>query len=261
MGTDIIKINPFRDLYKMCYSSTAVSCYPIMVDVELTNMCNFSCSMCPVGEDRVNRPQGFMSDKTWQAILKELALCDTPVRFVRWGEPTLHPQLYEYITDAKRHGLLTHLTTNGRKLDVALAVRLDSIKFSVHTWEGVFDVARKLYQEEHRPFITITGYGDMRIPSDCCDESSYIEMRDLSQPSEKYYPCPEVFSKLSVDWDGMVTACCGDYDRKMIVGDIHENTLTEIWQCDRLNYYRRMLSEMRHSELPLCRSCVRSEYK
>jgi len=263
MGDGFITINPFSELYEKCYSSTEPGSYPIMVDVELTNTCNFSCEMCPVGNDELKRPQGFMSDKTWRAVLNELDSHKTPVRFVRWGEPTLHPLLYEYITDAKHHGLLAHLTTNGSKLDIELTCRsgLDSIKFSAHNWRGVFDVAKELFQREVRPFITVSGYESISIPDGCCDDSMCMEIRDLSCPSGKYYPCPEVFSKLSVDWDGKVTACCGDYNRKMVVGDIHENTLAEIWNCDKLNRYRKMLSEMRHAELPLCRNCVRSEYK
>lgn len=261
MGKGIVKINPFREFYRTCYSSTATADFPVIIDVELTNMCNFTCDMCPIGQDSIKRPRGFMADETWQMILKELSLRKTPVRFVRWGEPTIHPSLYEYIEEAAKYGILTHLTTNGSKLDVnSLPVGLGSIKFSVHDWPGVFDVARELYHKKYRPYITIAGYSNIQIPPDCSDESMYMKVRDLSEPSEEYHPCPEVFSKLSIDWDGRVTACCGDYDRKMIIGDIYKETLAEIWLSKKMEYYRKMLSEMRHAELPLCRSCVREKW-
>jgi len=46
-----------------------------------------------------------------------------------------------------------------------------------------------------------------------------------SMIEERLKICPEVFGKLSIDWDGQITACCSDYDRKMVVGDISENTI------------------------------------
>jgi len=67
--------------------------------------------------------------------------------------------------------------------------------------------------------------------------------------------CPEVFNKLSINWDGLVTACCGDYDNMMIVGNIKNNTLGDIFHSDKINYYRNMILSNKHSELDLCRIC------
>ena len=67
--------------------------------------------------------------------------------------------------------------------------------------------------------------------------------------------CPEVFDKLSVNWDGTISACCADSDNLMVIGDINTNSLVEIWNSPLLTHYREMLSDMRHDELPLCRTC------
>ena len=67
--------------------------------------------------------------------------------------------------------------------------------------------------------------------------------------------CPEVFGKLSIDWDGQVSACCTDYDRKMIVGNIHKNTLSEIFNNEKIRKYRELLLERNFDKISLCNEC------
>ena len=72
----------------------------------------------------------------------------------------------------------------------------------------------------------------------------------------KVHPeCPEVFDKLSVNWDGRITACCADFDDVMLIGDITQGTLLEAWNSDTMNGYRKILSEGGHDQLTLCRTC------
>ena len=72
---------------------------------------------------------------------------------------------------------------------------------------------------------------------------------------KQYSQCPEVFDKLSINWDGTVSACCGDYDDLMVVGDLKRSSLQQIWKSKQINTFRIMLADMRHEELELCRTC------
>lgn len=67
--------------------------------------------------------------------------------------------------------------------------------------------------------------------------------------------CPEVFDKLSIDWDGKVSACCGDYDNELVIGDFKNETLREIFCGERVQTIREMLSREDYDKLPLCRDC------
>ncbi|MCL2015880.1 MAG: SPASM domain-containing protein [Defluviitaleaceae bacterium] len=67
--------------------------------------------------------------------------------------------------------------------------------------------------------------------------------------------CPEVFGKLSVDWDGQVTACCADYDGNMIIGDINKNTIAEIFHSDIAENYRQILRKREFTKIRQCNSC------
>lgn len=90
------------------------------------------------------------------------------------------------------------------------------------------------------------------------DMAEKLRLRDLKNKEsvvKKHVECPEVFDKLSVDWDGMVTACCWDYDHKMVVGDVRNSSLEEIWRSERMNRFRSLLADMRHDEIQLCSTC------
>jgi len=132
-------MNPFQDRYDACNGGTNASKYaelpdfPCIIDVELTSSCNFRCLMCPTGNRSLKRPAVLMTDKTLLAIIDQCVEHDTALRFIGWGEPTLHPVLVPALRQAR--GLLTHINTNGSKITPEFAfdlveAGLSSIKFS-----------------------------------------------------------------------------------------------------------------------------------
>lgn len=71
--------------------------------------------------------------------------------------------------------------------------------------------------------------------------------------------CSEVYTELSVNWDGSVSSCCADFDKKLVVGHI-DDSLRSIWQhSEKLRLIRRMLDNGMHDSLLLCSTC-RSNY-
>lgn len=67
--------------------------------------------------------------------------------------------------------------------------------------------------------------------------------------------CAEIWDKLSINWDGNVSACCADYDNMMIVGNILENDLQELFCGEKERQYREILKNDNYDILPLCRNC------
>ncbi len=129
-------MNPFRPLYDLCNSPKGeLIDFPRMIDVELTSSFNFRCLMCPTGNRSLARPAEFMSLETFGKIVDQCVEHGTALRFIGWGEPTLHPNVVNFIRASTERDLLTHLNTNGSKLTGKLAQNLvnaglSSIKFS-----------------------------------------------------------------------------------------------------------------------------------
>lgn len=154
------RVNPFAPLYRQCNTGTAAEKYrglkpfPTIIDVELTNACNFSCLFCPTGNKAMRRRTGVMAEETMWRIVADASMHvadDHPIalRLIGWGEPLMHDGLVDMIWHAKRNGLLVHLNTNGSLLDEVggywardlIGAGLDSIKFS---FQGV---SRQSYRE------------------------------------------------------------------------------------------------------------------
>jgi radical SAM protein with 4Fe4S-binding SPASM domain len=270
--------------------------FPRMIDVELTAKCNFRCAMCPVGQKRVKREQGDMSLDTLMKVLQQAKRYRTPIRYIRWGEPMMSPIFKDAIIQTKRHKLMCHVNTNGWFMNEDMAYflieeKLDSIKFS---FQGVTPRSYSIWRRKNffdELIMRIKMLRDIR--SKMKADYPYIQVGTTIQPdtresaiesfkkvvgryaddvyvsttmdleskrnADNYCECPEVFDKMSVDWDGKVVACCGDYDKFMVVGDIHQDTLKDIWRSAELNRIRNKLSRYEHGDFELCSRCARSQ--
>lgn len=133
--------NPFLPIYAQLNAGSAEERYaarpdfPLLLDVELTNHCNFLCRMCETGMRTSPRARGYMQQEIFEKILVEATSHKSALRFIRWGEPTLHPHWLDWLLLAKSKGLLVHFNTNGSLLDKKSLTQLveggvDSIKFS-----------------------------------------------------------------------------------------------------------------------------------
>jgi len=250
--------------------------------------------MCPTGQKRIRRKIGDMGFVMLNQILREIKPYKTAVRFIRWGEPMCSAIFADAIRMTKNHGLLCHVNTNGSMVDERwmqffINEKLDSIKFSFqgvtdrgyhemrNSWQfnSLIEKVKTFYlmrteQGSPTPFIqvgttvttelpeTIQFFRDALEPfTDAVYVSKTMDLQEARQ-AKNYCQCPEVFDKLSIDWDGTVTACCGDYDNHMVVGCLRQQTLKEIWEGHELAHIRENLSNNRHDKFYLCARCARS---
>lgn len=91
------------------------------------------------------------------------------------------------------------------------------------------------------------------------DMDAVVKMRELRKAGEggKLFRgrCSEVYTELSVNWDGSVSACCADFDKKLVVGHV-DDSLYSVWNhSEKLCLIRRMLDEGMHDSLLLCSTC------
>jgi len=55
---------------------------------------------------------------------------------------------------------------------------------------------------------------------------------------EKGY-CPHLFETITIRWNGDVVPCCYDIMSEYVIGNIHENSLEEIWNNERYHNIRK----------------------
>ncbi len=67
--------------------------------------------------------------------------------------------------------------------------------------------------------------------------------------------CPDPFSKLSINSDGTVSVCCVDWSHGLVVGNVCENSIEEIWNGERFKEIRWFHITGNRSRITVCRDC------
>lgn len=295
----------FQDVIK---NKSCVPDFPYIVDIELTNHCNLKCIFC--GQQAMNRKKGFLKDEILKKVIDECAIYNTPIRFIRWGEPFLHEKIIVFFKYIKSKNLLLHVTNNGlvisqKHMEALIDLEINSLIFSFQGGtKEQYEIMRnntlyhvlknnvlkmvELRGDKNKPYIhistTITdetkdqidsfvnywgnivdsvGVGHTNLSRLTSNQINSFEARNKIELLKKhetvkkiYRPCTEVYQKLSIDWDGKVTCCCGDYDNFMTIGDIEESSLYNIWNnSNELKMFRELLNKNYHRSLALCSTC------
>ncbi|MFC1620584.1 radical SAM/SPASM domain-containing protein, partial [Candidatus Neomarinimicrobiota bacterium] len=98
-------------------SDFTVSEYPYMLQIEPTNMCNLSCPLCPVSENRLERKPRNMSLKEFMSIIDDMEDYLLFLILWEWGEPLVNPKLPAMIKYASERGIKTVTSTNAHFLN------------------------------------------------------------------------------------------------------------------------------------------------
>ncbi|MBR2930652.1 MAG: radical SAM protein [Clostridia bacterium] len=103
--------------------------------VEITNVCNRSCSFCP-GTARAPR---MLSVDEFSIIAEKISPLTDYVYLHVMGEPLMHPELFDIISIAKLGGLNVAITTNGTLLgelsEELICAKPYKVNVSIHSFE------------------------------------------------------------------------------------------------------------------------------
>lgn len=103
---------------------------PRMVSIWLSHSCNLNCQYCLYSQ--INGEKTFIDKTKFYGLLYELvSLGVESVEFSGGGEPTLHPDCYDFAEYAKRIGLRVGMLTNACKLDFDKVKHFDYIRIGL----------------------------------------------------------------------------------------------------------------------------------
>ena len=72
--------------------------------------------------------------------------------------------------------------------------------------------------------------------------------------------CPIIFYNMNIDFDGSMPPCQLDWAHKIILGNVKEHGLYELWNGEKINELRRMHLRGQRERHPLCGKCTTLEY-
>jgi len=85
---------------------------------------------------------------------------------------------------------------------------------------------------------------------------SQAELLKQKNFANKKEVCPSPFYTLVIHADLRVSACCADWNKKTVVGDLKKSSLKQIWTSDELFEFQVKHLQKRRAELPGCSQCT-----
>ena len=103
-------------------------------------------------------------------------------------------------------------------------------------------------------FLSIQQYGNP-FQGDKKGEKEELRAQNLDFQFEEAFRCPQPWVRALVRNDGQVLPCCAFLGMKFDMGNIHKRRLKELWQGPEWAHLRRLHSEGRYREEPICQEC------
>ncbi|MBN2523987.1 MAG: radical SAM protein [Bacteroidales bacterium] len=270
----------YRRLWEVLPKQRKIRDYPLLVDLEMSSVCNLHCPMCPtVSEEFQKRiKKQFLDMGLLRKVIDEVAGNVFAIRLSLVGEPTLHKQLADAISYAKSKGIKEiSFLTNGSLLTEEYFAQLvvagvDWITISIDGLDETYESIRKplkfkdtlntlkmikSYKEKRgllKPVIKVQGVWPSIRPnptkyydtiSPLVDLVAYNPLidylhKDMDIVYEKNFLCSQLYQRLVISSDGMVKLCSNDEYREVILGDANAQTVHEIWHSKKLNEIREI---------------------
>ena len=276
--------------------SNPIQTPPFTLQIDLTEGCNISvdredgtkglCWAC--GLNGIRQGPGnykFMTEDTAREIAKQIKVAgwNCQLLFAGFGEPSMNPKFIEIIkifrmTLTKQYMVML---SNG-----AGFVRAGNIKRLFDA--GISTLALEDYEGGLMNKINIgdAGMEVLRYPSNKeanphhrSTKKRLVVIDDITSatkgthavlnnhagiglpPQKVQARCAKPFREMSVKWDGHVSICCIDWRRETDFGNIHKNTLYELWNSDVFNAARRILITGERNKIRLCSRCDHPSYR
>ena len=238
---------------------------PTWIELSLIDVCNRKCTFCPKADEKV-APDTFqkMSSKIIDEIHDQLLEIhfDGTISLCGYGEPLLHKDI-SYIIKKLSNVSKVEVITNG---DVLSPKRLQELYIS-----DVSKVLVSMYDgpEQIKKFHDMTKKAN--VPEDIIilrdrwydkhndfgvkltNRAGTISTGDQEEVG-KYKNCFYPTYQMLIDWNGNVYLCPQDWQRKVSMGNIMQETIFQVWTGKTITDYRKNLLSGKRCSGP-CKSC------
>lgn len=91
---------------------TVMHGFPYYYFIDICNLCNLRCPLCPTGAGTLERPQRIMSLAEYERILERVKTHALVVSLYNLGESFLNPDIFDIIEHTASQGVGTNLSSN-----------------------------------------------------------------------------------------------------------------------------------------------------
>lgn len=217
------------------------------LQIQTRTGCNLKCPMCPLS--KMTQPQKLLSEEILNKILDELNSLNYTGRISLYlmNEPFLDERLSELIklTRHKLPNATITISTNG-----VIPTPDDIAKLSGLSYCNVSCYTQAIYDKWKDKGVNAINMIDYKYPYN--NRGGNVDV-NANKVARGY--CERPFTQMYVNAFGQAILCCSDYKFEVVMGDLHKNTMIEIWEGEKYKKYRSVLQANTRKGLILCETC------
>jgi len=256
------------------------------IQIQTIDLCNRSCYFCPNSQD-IRKTGSLMPEKTFSRILEQLKELDYTgaIKPYLQNEPLLDQRLPEFIREIRKTfpKNVICINTNGDLLDQQVIRNalvnsgIDGIQVNSYggntLWTERSELLDRWAESNNLMYLHQSGsFRDIKkrngkvnlwhqwvpqVLSNFWNRGGSLTNIKPHWESWKYEFCNLIFNNMYINHLGQAILCCGDWKYKIIIDQINERSLDEIWQSSRYQHYRERHLAKEIDDLLLCKSCNR----
>ena len=98
--------------WELRQQKTTLRCHPYYYIIDVCNVCNLRCPLCPTGNTTIARKQSMLSLEQYKQLFCKLADYALVVSLYNHGEPLLNPDVFSIIEYTHRSRVGTNISSN-----------------------------------------------------------------------------------------------------------------------------------------------------
>lgn len=231
------------------------------VEFSISGLCNRKCEFCPRADPTVYpNVNEYMSFLLYRKILEYLREINYTGRlsYSGFGEPLFHNEIVKFVSLSKEMipNCILEILTNGDMLNSAILrslfdAGLNTLLISMYDGpeqityfkslvseaalnpEQVILRKRYLSPEDHFGIVLSNRAGMVNIRQ--------LNVKALTEPMNN--PCYYPHYRMIIDHNGDVPLCPHDWGKKLIIGNLNDEHVVDIWTGERMTHFRKRLSK------------------
>ena len=226
------------------------------IQIQTIQECNLRCGFCP--NSYLTQTKKKMPLEIYHKIIDELSTINYTGRVSPYlmNEPLLDDRLDELIAYSKKKlpKALLMISSNGtlltkKRAEQLLNSGLGHVLVSCYT-ESIYDKIISFKMDN----IRASRFFDKDLYKSFNNRGGNINVGEIEEPLEKI--CKHPFTQMYITVNGDAVLCCGDYKSEVIMGNINNDTLLNIWNnSKKYKQYREILIKSNREGLTLCNKC------
>jgi len=244
---------------------------PTEIEISESGTCNRVCSFCPRSDPSFEDKKEFIGNLLHKKMcieLKELDYKGT-IRYSGFVEPLLDKNIFNLINMVRKYLPESNIemVTNGDPLNITRlkklfssglnkilisaydgkedAQKLEDLCVSVNLKKEQYIVRHRYYSEEQDFGITLSNRSGLM-------QNAEFKIESLKEPLKN--PCYIPSYTFFLDYQGDVLMCPHDWGKKVILGNLNNQRLLDIWFSKRSMGIRKMLNKSNRNFTP-CNVC------